>query len=53
MKQDTQFMNLATGSVDSMENWLADSKHWEGDIEMQLESLVEVEQDEHGVWRAV
>ena len=37
-----KYMNPMTGSVDTMENWLADSKNWEGDIQQQLASLVEV-----------
>ncbi len=39
---ESSYMNKETGSVDTYEAWEADSKNWEGDIEEQLESLVEV-----------
>lgn len=36
------FMNPFTGSVDTWDGWESESNHWEGDIEEQLESLIEV-----------
>lgn len=39
---DVALMNPETGSVDTKEQWESESKDWEGDIEAQLASLVEV-----------
>lgn len=48
------FMNPETGSVDTWENWVADSAEWDSDsdlsIQDQLNSLIEVEKDEDGSW---
>ena len=43
-------MNPATGSVDTDENWQAESSTWEGDQRGQLDSLVEVQRDSSGQW---
>lgn len=51
------FMNPETGSVDTWENWVEDSKTWDSDscasIADQLNSLIEVEKDENGDWTEV
>lgn len=47
---DGDFMNTATGSVDSYSNWRSDSATWEGDVQAQLDSLVEVVKDTDGNW---
>jgi hypothetical protein len=44
------FMNPATGSVDTYSNWVAESADWEGDVQAQLDSLVEVVKDANGDW---
>ena len=43
-------MNPTTGSVATMDNWVAESATWEGDIKEQLARLVEVVKDEDGDW---
>ena len=43
-------MNPATGSVDTNENWQAESSTWEGDQRGQLDALVEVQRDSSGQW---
>jgi hypothetical protein len=51
--KNSMYMNLGTGSVDTMENWEADSADWyteEVSAAEQLGSLIEVEQDEDGSW---
>ena len=50
LEWDGDFMNTATGSVDSYSNWRSDSTNWEGDIQAQLDSLVEVVKDTDGNW---
>lgn len=47
---DGDFMNTATGSVDSYSNWRSDSANWEGDVQAQLDSLIEVVKDTDGNW---
>ena len=49
MDDQKMYMNPFTGSVDTMENWIADSKEWEGNRQAQLDSLVEVVRD-GGEW---
>ncbi len=49
----SMYMNVGTGSVDSMENWIAESPDFYTEhksAKTQLDSLVEVELDEDGHW---
>lgn len=50
---NSMYMNLGTGSVDTMENWEADSLNFcteETSAKDQLKSLVEVVLDADGGW---
>lgn len=50
---NSMYMNLGTGSVDTMENWEADSVNFcteETNAKDQLKSLVEVVLDADGGW---
>lgn len=49
-QNEEMFMNPMTGSVDTWENWILDSKNWEGDIEAQLATLIQVKRDKDGSW---
>jgi hypothetical protein len=44
------FMNEHTGSVAPYINWIGDSSCWEGDVQAQLEALIEVVRDDCGGW---
>ncbi len=49
----SMYMNVGTGSVDSMENWIAESPDFyteDKSAKTQLDSLVEVELGEDGHW---
>lgn len=49
----SMYMSVGTGSVDSMENWIAESPDFYTErksAKAQLDSLVEVELDEDGHW---
>ena len=49
-RKETYLMNPATGSVDTKDNWLSEMASWEGDIDAQFDSLVEVAKDGSGDW---
>jgi hypothetical protein len=44
------FMNEHTGSVAPYVEWEDDSSCWEGDVQAQLEALIEVVKDDRGEW---
>ncbi|EQM69675.1 hypothetical protein N5E99_10260 [Pseudomonas chengduensis] len=49
----SMYMSVGTGSVDTMENWIAESPYFYTEhksAKAQLDSLVEVELDEDGHW---
>ena len=49
----SMYMNVGTGSVDSMENWIVESPDFyteDKSAKTQLDSLVEVELGEDGHW---
>ena len=48
--QEIYLMNVATGSVDTKENWLSEIDSWGDNAQEQFDSLVEVVKNKNGEW---